>query len=145
MAGRSASPLTVGPSSEAAGRLRAVLAGRVLPGYAPGVDATFRLFLRLGDRVFHAYHEEWGQGAVVEEMTSTIVGGTCLVRILFDDGIQRTFNNDLDHEMCCYFMGVRRDVAWDWDRMERTQKMGPAGRSSARPPRTAVRRRLGRD
>jgi len=48
-------------------------------------------------------------GAVVEEMTSTIDGGTCLVRILFEDGSQRTFNNDLDSETCCYFFGIRRD------------------------------------
>jgi hypothetical protein len=67
-----------------------------------------RLYLRLGDRVFHADHEEWGEGAVVEEMTSVLEGGTCLVRVLFADGRQRTFNNDLESEMCCYFFGVRR-------------------------------------
>ena len=38
-------------------------------------------------------------------------GGTCLVRIKFNDGRQRTFNNDLDNEMCCYFFGVRK--LWD--------------------------------
>jgi len=74
-----------------------------------------RLYLRLGDRVYHDLHHEWGVGAVVEEMTSTIEGGTCLVRVLFDDGLQRTFNNDLDHEMCCYFMGLRRERSFDWD------------------------------
>ena len=74
-----------------------------------------RLYLRLGDRVYHGDRLEWGEGAVVEEMTSTIEGGTCLVRILFDDGVQRTFNNDLDSEMCCYFMGLRREGKFDWD------------------------------
>ena len=74
-----------------------------------------RLYLRLGDRCFHGNRSEWGQGAVVEEMTSTIEGGTCLVRVLFDDGMQRTFNNDLDHEMCCYFMGLRKEMKFDWD------------------------------
>jgi hypothetical protein len=74
-----------------------------------------RLYLRLGDRVYHDLHQEWGVGAVVEEMTSTIEGGTCLVRVLFGDGMQRTFNNDLDHEMCCYFMGLRRERSFDWD------------------------------
>lgn len=68
-----------------------------------------RVFLRVGDRVYQCYREEWGLGAVVEEMTSTIVGGTCLVRILFEDGVQRTFNNDLNSESCCYFMGMRRE------------------------------------
>jgi hypothetical protein len=48
---------------------------------------------------------------VVEERTSIVPGGTCLVRILFADGSQRTFNNDLDHEQCCYFFGVRRAMS----------------------------------
>lgn len=60
-----------------------------------------RQFLRLGDRVWQDYREDWGNGVVVEVMTSTIIGGTCLVRILFEDGQQRTFNNDLNSEMCC--------------------------------------------
>jgi hypothetical protein len=67
-----------------------------------------RLYLRLGDRVSHADHEEWGEGAVVEEMTSILEGGTCLVRVMFEDGRQRTFHNDLDSELCCYFFGVRK-------------------------------------
>ena len=67
-----------------------------------------RLYLRLGDRVFHADHEEWGEGAVVEEMTSVLEGGTCLVRVQFADGRQRTFQNDLDSEQCCYFFGLRK-------------------------------------
>jgi hypothetical protein len=68
-----------------------------------------RLYLRLGDRVFHAEHEEWGAGAVVEEMTSVLDGGTCLVRVLFADGRQRTFQNDLDSEQCGYFFGLRKE------------------------------------
>jgi hypothetical protein len=67
-----------------------------------------RLYLRLGDRVVHLRYEEWGNGVVVEEMTSTLIGGTCLVRILFDDGQQRTFSNDLDSDICCYYFGIRR-------------------------------------
>lgn len=91
-----------------------------------GVEGK-RLYLRLGDRVYSDSHEEWGTGAVVEEMTSTIVGGTCLVRVLFEDGHQRTFNNDLDHEMCCYFLGVRREMTFDWDRMRKVRS-GPGQR-----------------
>jgi hypothetical protein len=74
----------------------------------PFVDEKHRLYLRLGDKVIHANYGEWGGGVVVEEMTSVLVGGTCLVRILFEDGQQRTFNNDLDSDMCCYYFGVRR-------------------------------------
>jgi hypothetical protein len=29
------------------------------------------------------------------------------VRILFDDEIERTFINDLDHDCCCYQSGIR--------------------------------------
>jgi len=72
-----------------------------------------RLYLRLGDRVVHRQHEEWGEGAVVEVMTSSLPGGTCLVRIRFADGRQRTFNNDMDHDMCCYYFGVRK--CWHTD------------------------------
>lgn len=67
-----------------------------------------RLYLRLGDRVIHLNYAEWGEGVVVEEMTSVLIGGTCLIRIQFEDGQQRTFNNDLDSELCCYYFGVRR-------------------------------------
>lgn len=68
----------------------------------------FRLYLRLGDKVHHRDYGEWGEGTVVEEMTSTVPGGTCLVRILFEDGRQRTFSNDLDASVCCYYFGIRK-------------------------------------
>ena len=67
-----------------------------------------RLYLRVGERVFHKSHEAWGEGQVMQMMTSVVPGGTCLVRILFEDGRQRTFGNDLDSESCCYFLGIRR-------------------------------------
>ena len=73
----------------------------------------FRLYLRLGDKVHHRDYGEWGEGPVVEEMTSTVPGGTCLVRILFQDGRQRTFNNDLDASVCCYYFGIRK--LWQMD------------------------------
>jgi hypothetical protein len=73
-----------------------------------------RIYLRLGDKVIHRSYEEWGEGVVVEEMTSSVPGGTCLVRIMFDDGRQRTFNNDMENELCCYFFGVRRLLEFDF-------------------------------
>jgi hypothetical protein len=79
------------------------------------LDAKKRLFLRLGDRVHHVAYEEWGEGAVVEVMTSRVPGGTCLVRILFEDGKQRTFNNDMDAELCCCYMGLRKHWRFDFD------------------------------
>ena len=62
------------------------------------MDGTHRLYLRLGDKVTHLNYRHWGGGIVVEEMTSILTGGTYLVRILFADGQQRTFNNDLDSD-----------------------------------------------
>ena len=67
-----------------------------------------RLYLRVGDEVNHVRYEEWGIGVVMELMTSSIPGGTCLVRVRFQDGHLRCFNNDLDNEACCYYFGVRR-------------------------------------
>jgi hypothetical protein len=67
-----------------------------------------RLFLRVGDEVTHLHYESWGLGVVMEVMTSSVPGGTCLARIRFQDGQLRCFNNDLDNETCCYYFGVRR-------------------------------------
>ena len=67
-----------------------------------------RLYLRVGDEVNHVRHQDWGIGVVMEVMTSSIPGGTCLVRVRFHDGQLRCFNNDLDNEACCYYFGVRR-------------------------------------
>ena len=67
-----------------------------------------RLYLRVGDEVNHRRYEEWGIGVVMECMTSSVPGGTCLVRVRFQDGQLRCFNNDLDNEACCYYFGVRR-------------------------------------
>jgi septin family protein len=66
-----------------------------------------RLYLRIGDRVTHLRHYSWGTGEVVEEKHSTLPGGSCLVRILFEDGTERSFINDLNHEFCCYYAGIR--------------------------------------
>ena len=67
-----------------------------------------RLYLRVGDEVNHLRYEEWGMGIVMEIMTSSIPGGTCLARVRFQDGQLRCFNNDLDNDVCCYYFGVRR-------------------------------------
>jgi hypothetical protein len=67
-----------------------------------------RLYLRVGDEVSHARHQQWGIGVVMEVMTSTVPGGTCLARIRFQDGQLRVFDNDMDSERCCCYFGVRR-------------------------------------
>lgn len=73
-----------------------------------GAGEGKRLYLRVGDEVNHLRYEEWGIGVVMEIMTSSIPGGTCLARVRFQDGQLRCFNNDLDNEACCYYFGVRR-------------------------------------
>jgi hypothetical protein len=66
-----------------------------------------RLYLKVGDRVKHVKYAWWGSGQVVEERHSSLSGGFCLVRILFEDGEERSFINDMDNTLCCYFSGVR--------------------------------------
>lgn len=66
-----------------------------------------RIYLKVGDKVQHLRYHVWGHGKVIEEKHSSLNGGFCLVRILFDDGIERSFVNDLDNEGCCYYAGVR--------------------------------------
>ncbi|GAB4266144.1 MAG: hypothetical protein Kow0092_18910 [Deferrisomatales bacterium] len=66
-----------------------------------------RLFLRVGDVVYHTHRRAWGIGKVVEVKTSVVEGGPALVRIQFQDGRDRTFFNDLEERSCCYYMGIR--------------------------------------
>ena len=66
-----------------------------------------RLYLKVGDIVLHREFRGWGRGEVVEERHSSLEGGFCMVRILFDDGKERSFINDLDHQQCCYYFGLR--------------------------------------
>ena len=66
-----------------------------------------RLYLHVGDRVNHLAHTSWGIGEVVEEKHSELSGGFCLARIMFEDGSERSFINDLDNAHCCYYLGVR--------------------------------------
>ncbi|MBI5441877.1 MAG: DUF3553 domain-containing protein [Deltaproteobacteria bacterium] len=66
-----------------------------------------RLYLNLGDTVYHQQYRIWGLGRVIEVKTSILEGGPALVRISFQDGRERTFFNDLDQEGCCYYMGIR--------------------------------------
>lgn len=66
-----------------------------------------RLYLRVGDRVNHLKYTAWGTGEVVEEKHSDLSGGFCFARIMFQDGNERSFINDLDSAHCCYYAGVR--------------------------------------
>ena len=41
------------------------------------------------------------------EERSSILGGLCLVRVVFRDGEERSFINNLDDQSCCYYAGIR--------------------------------------
>ena len=66
-----------------------------------------RIYLRTGDRIVHTLYEKWGEGLVVEEKHSSLPGGMCMVKASFQDGEERSFINDLDNDLCCYFTGIR--------------------------------------
>lgn len=66
-----------------------------------------RLYLRVGNRVTHLHYQDWGRGVVTEEKHSSLAGGFCLVKVVFDDGEERSFINDLDNQGCCYYSGLR--------------------------------------
>jgi hypothetical protein len=44
---------------------------------------------------------------VVEERTAVTEGGMCFVRIVFADGQERSFINNLDDVNCCYYTGIK--------------------------------------
>lgn len=66
-----------------------------------------RLYLKVGDKVRHQRYSAWGIGEVVEEKHSDLPGGFCFVRIAFQDGHERSFINDVNHELCCYYTGIK--------------------------------------
>ena len=65
-----------------------------------------RTYLRVGDRVYHKKFRSWGGGIVMETWSSDLPGGLCFVRILFQDGKQRVFDNSFDSTCCCYHAGI---------------------------------------
>ncbi|MFQ5586004.1 MAG: DUF3553 domain-containing protein [Thermodesulfobacteriota bacterium] len=69
---------------------------------------TRRLYLAVGNTVIHKQRPEWGVGRVIEEMNSTLPGGLSMIRIEFEDGVLRAFNNDVDSEHFCYHAGIRK-------------------------------------
>jgi hypothetical protein len=63
-------------------------------------------YLRVGDKVLHKKFKSWGGGIVIETKASELPGGMCFVRILFQDGKQRIFDNNFDSVCCCYYTGI---------------------------------------
>lgn len=73
---------------------------------APKTLGEKHTYLRVGDRVFHKSFKSWGGGIVIETWSSNLPGGSCYVRILFQDGKKRVFDNSFDSACCCYHAGV---------------------------------------
>jgi hypothetical protein len=64
------------------------------------------IYLHVGDKVFHKKYRSWGGGVVIETGDSDLPGGFCFVRILFQDGKKRVFDNSFDSACCCYYTGI---------------------------------------
>ena len=64
------------------------------------------IYLQVGDKVFHKRFRSWGCGVVTEARASDVPGGLCYVRIQFQDGKKRVFDNCLDSSCCCYYAGI---------------------------------------
>jgi len=47
-------------------------------------------------------------GVVVEERRSELPGGFCYVRINFQDGNVRVFDNNFKSVQCCYYAGIEK-------------------------------------
>ncbi|MGQ9645864.1 MAG: DUF3553 domain-containing protein [Thermodesulfobacteriota bacterium] len=63
-------------------------------------------YLRVGDKVYHKKFKSWGGGVVIETWSSDLPGGLCYVRILFQDGKKRVFDNSFDSVCCCCHTGI---------------------------------------
>ncbi|OPY77486.1 MAG: hypothetical protein A4E64_01100 [Syntrophorhabdus sp. PtaU1.Bin058] len=83
----------------------------------------YSLYLRVGDRVYHKYFKRWGLGIVVEERRSELPGGFCYVRINFQDGKLRVFDNNFKSGSCCYYAGIEKidDRRYKIERREERQ------------------------
>ena len=65
-------------------------------------------YLQVGEHVYHRRYSEWGVGEVVEEWSSNLPGGLCFVKVEFQDGTVRVFDNDFKSLSCCYYAGLTR-------------------------------------
>ena len=72
------------------------------------MEKEYSLYLAVGDRVIHKRFSRWGMGVVTEERNSQLPGGFCYVRIIFQDGKVRVFDNNFRSENCCYYAGIQR-------------------------------------
>lgn len=72
------------------------------------MEREHSLYLEVGDRVYHKKFVRWGMGTVIEERRSSVPGGFCYVRINFQDGKIRVFDNNFGSVNCCYYAGIEK-------------------------------------
>jgi hypothetical protein len=96
----------MGKKSESLSAMRNLPQRRTETPPAQKPNGEKHTYLRVGDKVFHKKFKSWGGGIVVETKSSELPGGMCYVRILFQDGKQRVFDNSYDSVCCCYYTGI---------------------------------------
>ena len=108
------------------------------------LGTDYSLYLRVGDRVLHKRFRRWGMGIVVEERRSELPGGFCYVRVNFQDGKVRVFDNNFRSGNCCYYAGiekidtervVRRTKREEERLKKKLYKLIVQGRRMLKPPR----------
>ena len=97
----------MGEKSEGLSRMRNLPQKRTETSPTQKPKSEKHTYLRVGDKVFHKKFKSWGGGIVVETRASDLPGGMCYVRILFQDGKQRIFDNSFDSVCCCYYTGIK--------------------------------------
>ena len=75
-------------------------------GFPRASAASGRIYLQVGDRVFHKKFKSWGMGIVIEARASQVPGGFNYARIQFQDGKKRVFDNSFSSASCCYYAGI---------------------------------------
>jgi hypothetical protein len=94
----------------------------------------YALYLQVGDKVYHKHFKRWGVGMVVEERRSELPGGFCYVRIEFQDGKVRVFDNNLKSDACCYYAGI--------ERIDVVRRMFSTGGTRSSSPSMTARRKV---
>jgi len=63
-------------------------------------------YLKPGDRVVHKRYPEWGVGKVLELWKGNLPGGGAYVKVIFEDGKVRIFDNSSFSSTYCRKVGL---------------------------------------